>query len=90
VSVAKVAAGSASLRVSVRVSEKGRIRVSGASLTTTARTVKKAGTYTLVVPLSAKAKGARRARRRLKVKAKVVLSASSGSATATISRTLGN
>jgi DNA-binding beta-propeller fold protein YncE len=90
VSVTKVATGSASLRISVRVSEKGRIRVSGVSLTATARTVKKAGTYTLVVPLSAKAKAARRAHRKLKVKAKVLLTGSSGSATSSISRTLGN
>jgi DNA-binding beta-propeller fold protein YncE len=90
VTVAKVAAGSESVRFSLRVSEKGRIRVSGSSLTTTVWTVKKSGTYTLVVPLSAKAKAARRAHHKLKVKAKVLLTGSSGSATATISRTLGN
>jgi DNA-binding beta-propeller fold protein YncE len=90
VSVAKVVVASASLRVSVRVSEKGRIRVSGSSLTTTVRTVKKSGLYTLVVPLSAKAKAARRAHRKLKVKAKVLLTGSSGSVTASISRILGN
>jgi hypothetical protein len=79
------------LRLVVQVSERGRIRVSGARVRTVTRNADKAGRYTLIVGLSAKSRAAHKAHRKVKVAVKVALTPPFGlPASAKLSRTLGN
>ena len=86
----KVSFGSKSIRVTFRASQRGRVRVTGARVSTTVRNVAKAGSYSVSVPLSKKARSLRRAHKKLKVSLKVSLSGGWGSASSKYSRTLGN
>jgi hypothetical protein len=90
VSIAKVSATVKALHLTVRASQAGRVRVAGSRVTTTIRNASKAGSYTLVVPLSKKTQSLRRKGRRVKVSVKVSLTPSFGAvATVKSSRTLG-
>jgi hypothetical protein len=89
VSVAKVRITATSLRIRFRASARGRVRVTGSRIRTKARKVSEAGTYSIVVPLSKKARGLRHGHRKLKIAVKVTLTGSSGSASAKYSLTLG-
>jgi hypothetical protein len=80
---------SASVHISFRASQRGRVRVTGSRVSTSVRNVTKAGTYTIVVPLSKKARSLRHAHRKVKVSVKVTLSGGWGSASAKYSRTIG-
>jgi hypothetical protein len=71
VSVAKTTLSGKTLVVDVRASGRGRIRISGARLRTTVKTVNSAGTYHVKVPLTKKTVAARKAHRRVTVKAVV-------------------
>jgi hypothetical protein len=90
VSVVRSSFTSRALRLTVRVSGRGRVRVAGAGLVATGRSVSGAGRYTLKVPLTEKARAARRAGRRVRVVAKVSLSLPFGApGSFTLTRTLG-
>jgi hypothetical protein len=71
VSVSKTTLTGKTLVVDVNASGRGRIRVSGARVRTTTKTVNGAGTYHVRVPLTKKTLAARRAHRRVTVKAVV-------------------
>lgn len=88
-SLGKVSFGSKSVRISLRASAGGRVRVTGTRVSTTVREVSKAGTYAMTVPLSKKARAMLRAHRKVKVSLKVSLSGGWGSDSAKYSRTLG-
>jgi hypothetical protein len=89
VSIARATPAGNSLVVIVRASGRGRIRVAGARVRTTTRTVAKAGTYRVRVPLSRKAVAARRAHRRIKVRVVVSFTPPFGSAVKTkLTRTI--
>jgi hypothetical protein len=78
------------LHVTVKLSERGRIRVSGARVRATVRTASRAGTYTLVVPLGGKARTAKARRDRVKISVKASLTPPFGAVASTkLSRTLG-
>jgi hypothetical protein len=78
------------LRLIVQVSGRGRVRASGARVTTVVRAASKAGRYTLKVPLSRGTRVAVKARRKVKVSVKVALTPPFGApVTAKFSRTLG-
>jgi hypothetical protein len=78
------------LRLIVHVTERGRIRASGATVATTVRTATRAGTYTLKIPLTKKARASRRARHRVRVAVTVALTPPfSASANVKFSRSLG-
>jgi hypothetical protein len=89
-SLGKVSLGSKSVRITFRASQRGRVRVTGARVSTTVRNVATAGSYSVSVPLSRKARALVRAHRKLKMSLKVSLSGGWGSASAKYSRTLGN
>ncbi|HEV7492355.1 MAG TPA: hypothetical protein VGO10_01145 [Baekduia sp.] len=90
VTVLKVTLTASSLRVKVRVSSRGVVRLSGNAVTTKSVTVTKAGTYTVEAKWTKKTRSSRRAKRRVKVSAKVLLTPPFGaSAAASIKRTLG-
>ncbi|WP_272474885.1 NHL repeat-containing protein [Baekduia alba] len=89
VSVATVSFTSKAMHITVRVSQRGRVRVSGSRLTSTVRNAAKAGSYRLVVPLSKKARSLRRAHRSFKVSARISLAGGWGTSVSKISRTLG-
>jgi DNA-binding beta-propeller fold protein YncE len=90
VSVLKVTPGSSSLRVRLRVSGRGVVRLSSKSVTTKAVTVSRAGTYTVEAKWTKKTRSARRAKRRVRVEAKVSLTPPFGTtAVARFKRTLG-
>jgi hypothetical protein len=88
-SLAKVSVTSSSVHISFRASQRGRVRVTGSRVSTTVRNVSKAGTYSIVVPLSKTARTLRHAHKKFKVAVKVTLSGGWGSASAKYSRTLG-
>jgi hypothetical protein len=89
-SLSKVSFGSKSVRVTFKASQRGRVRVTGSRVATTVRNVAKAGSYSVSVPLSKKARALVRAHKKFKVSLKVSLSGGWGSASAKYSRTLGN
>jgi sugar lactone lactonase YvrE len=89
-SLGKVSLGSKSVRVTFKASQRGRVRVTGSRVATTVRNVAKAGSYSVSVPLSRKARALVRAHKKFKVSLKVSLSGGWGSASAKYSRTLGN
>jgi DNA-binding beta-propeller fold protein YncE len=89
ISLGKVSIGSKSVRISVRASQSGRVRVTGTRVSTTVRNVPKAGTYSMTVPLSKKARALLRSHRKVKVALKVTLAGGWGTSTAKYSRTLG-
>jgi hypothetical protein len=88
-SLTKVGIGTASMRFTFRASQQGRIKVTGSRVVATVRDVAKAGTYSITVPLSKKARTLRRDHKKFKVSVKVSLSGGWGSASAKYSRTLG-
>jgi hypothetical protein len=80
----------ASLRMTVRVSGRGRLRATGRHVKTTVRRASGAGTYTLSVRLGRRARSALRHHRRLRLSIRVRFATPSGaSATTTFTRTLG-
>jgi hypothetical protein len=87
--VAKVSFASTSVHIRFRASEQGRVRVTGSRVRSTVRNVSKAGTYSIVVPLSKKARSLRHDHRKFKVAVKVTLTGGWGSASAKYSRTFG-
>lgn len=89
ITVSKVSVGSKTMRISFRASQRGRVQVSGARVVKTVRNVAKAGTYSITVPLSRKARQMRAAHRRFKVSVKVTLTGGWGSSSVKLSRTLG-
>jgi hypothetical protein len=90
VSIAKLSTTTKTLHLTIRASQAGRLRVAGSRVTTTVRNASKAGSYTLVVPLSKKTLALRREGRRVKVSVKVSLTPSFGAvATVKSSRILG-
>lgn len=89
ISLGKVSFSSKSVRISLRASQSGRVRVTGTRVATTVRNVPKAGTYSMTVPLSKKARALLRSHRKVKVSLKVSLSGGWGSDSAKYSRTLG-
>jgi hypothetical protein len=89
-SLAKVSFGAKSVRISFKASQRGRLKVTGSRVSTTVRNVAKAGTYSITVPLSKKARALLKAHRKFKVSMKVNLAGGWGSASAKYSRTLGN
>jgi hypothetical protein len=89
VAIVGSSATSTALRLVVQVSGPGRIRVSGTRVQSTARSVLKAGKYTLKVPLTRKTRS-RAAHHRVKVAVKVALTPTFAAVvTAKFSRTLG-
>jgi DNA-binding beta-propeller fold protein YncE len=90
ISVVKSSFTRSAVRVTVRVSGRGRIRASGTRVATTVRTASQVGSYTLTVPLTKKTRSSIRHRRRVKVSVKVSLTPPFGTAvSAKLSRTLG-
>lgn len=73
VSIVSVARSSTQLTVKVRVSGRGRIRVSGTRVTATVRSVAAAGIYTIKVPLTRSTRTAVRAHKKVKVAFRVSL-----------------
>ncbi|MDX6716004.1 MAG: hypothetical protein QOH30_2562, partial [Baekduia sp.] len=90
ISVLRSSFSAKTLTITLRTSTPGRIRVSGSMIAPTTRTAATAGTYTLKVPLSRKARAARRGGRRVKFAVKVSLIPPFAAPTTTkLSRTLG-
>ncbi|WP_445150275.1 hypothetical protein [Baekduia sp. Peel2402] len=87
--VTKMSVGLKSVRISFRASQRGRVQVSGTRVVKSVRNVAKAGTYSITVPLSRKARALKSAHRRFKVSVKVTLTGGWGSSSAKFSRTLG-
>lgn len=89
-SVLKVTLTSSSLRVKLRASGRGLVRVASKAVTTKSVTVSRLGTYTVEAKWTKKTRSARRAKRRVKVSAKVTLTPPFGAtAVARFNRTLG-
>jgi sugar lactone lactonase YvrE len=88
-SLSKVTFTSKAMHIAFHASQRGRVRVTGSRVYTTVRDVTKSGTYSIVVPLSTKARALVHAHRKFKLSAKVSLSGGWGSASAKYSRTLG-
>jgi len=89
-SLSRVSFGSRSVKITLKASQRGRVRVTGSRVTTTVRNVAGAGSYSVSVPLSKKARALVRRHKRFKVSLKVGLSGGWGSASVKYSRTLGN
>jgi hypothetical protein len=90
VSVLKVTSTSSALRVKVRVTSRGVVRLSSKAVTTKSVTVSRAGTYTVEAKLTKRTRSSRRAKKRVKVTAKVSLTPPFGAvATTSFKRTLG-
>ncbi|WP_445150619.1 hypothetical protein [Baekduia sp. Peel2402] len=87
--VVKVTVGSRSLRISFRVTQYGRVQVSGSRVVKTVRNVAKTGSYSITVPLTQKARSLKSAHRKFKVSVKVTLTGDWGSSSAKFSRALG-
>jgi hypothetical protein len=89
-SIVKSSASATTLTLVVQTSSRGRIRVSGARVQTTSRTVSAAGKYTLKVPFSRATRAAREAHKAVKVAVKVSVIPPFAAATTTkFTRTLG-
>jgi hypothetical protein len=90
VTVLKVTPTASSLRVKVRASSRGLVRVSSRAVTTRSVTISRAGTYTVEARWTKKTRSSRRAKRRVQVAAKVTLTPPFGAAAvASFKRTLG-
>jgi hypothetical protein len=90
VTVLKVTLTASLLRVRIRASSRGLVRLSGKALTTKSVTVDKAGTYTVEAKWTKRTRSSRRAKRRVKVAARVSLTPPFGAAAvASFKRTLG-
>jgi len=89
VAVTKVIIGSRSVRVSFRASQLGRLKVSGLRVVKTVRNVAKAGTYSISVPLTRKARLMHARHQKFKLSVKLTLTGDWGSSSAKFSRTLG-
>jgi DNA-binding beta-propeller fold protein YncE len=89
-SLSRVSVGLKSMKLTFHASQRGRVKVSGARVVTTYRNVSKAGTYSVSVPLSRKARSLMRAHKKVKLSVKVSLAGGWGTASAKYSRTLGN
>jgi hypothetical protein len=90
VSVLSSSVTSKVLRLVVRVSHRGRLRVSGGGLRTLARVVSKPGKYTLNVALTAKTRAALKGHHKAVINVKVALASSFAPvATVKFKRTLG-
>jgi hypothetical protein len=90
ISVVKSSLTRSALRVTVRVTGRGRMRASGSRVVTTVRNASDVGSYTLTVPLSKKTRSAMRRRQRVKVSVKVSFTPPFRGAVSTkLSRTLG-
>jgi hypothetical protein len=86
----KVSASSKALRIAVHASRAGRVTVTGTGVRRTVLRFAKAGRRVVFVPLTKKARAARRAKRKLKVSVKVTLvGKGGGSASIKHSLTLG-
>ncbi|WP_445151755.1 hypothetical protein [Baekduia sp. Peel2402] len=88
-SVDRVTIGSRSMTIRFRASERGRVQVRGTRVVETVRNVAKAGTYSITVPLSRKARSLRASHRRFAVSVKITLTGGWGASSAKVSRTLG-
>jgi hypothetical protein len=89
VSAAKVVVGPTKVRLSVRASSRGDLRISGHYLTTLKRPIAAAGTYTVTVSLSHAAQRLHRAHHRLRVGVRISLTPAFGAAAvSTSTRTL--
>jgi hypothetical protein len=71
----RTSVGMTSIRITVTTSARGRIRASGATVRATTRNATKAAVYTMTVPLTQKARKARRAGHKLKLSVRVALTA---------------
>ncbi|HEV7979007.1 hypothetical protein [Amycolatopsis sp.] len=90
VSIVKSSFTRSAIRVTVRVTGRGRIRASGSRVVTMMRNASAVGSYTLTVPLSKKTRSAIRRRQRVKVSVKVSFTPPFRAAVSTkLSRTLG-
>ena len=90
VTVLKVTPTASLLRVRIRASSRGLVRLSGKALTTKSVTISRAGTYTVEARWTKKTRSSRRAKRRVKVAARVSLTPPFGkAAVAGFKRTLG-
>jgi hypothetical protein len=90
VTVLKVTLTASLLRVRIRVSSRGVVRLSSKAVTTKSATVSRAGTYTVEARWTKKTRSSRRARRRVKVAARASLTPPFGpAAVASFKRTLG-
>ncbi len=90
VTVLKVTTTASVLRVKIRASSRGVLRLSGKAVTTKSVTVSRAGNYTVEAKWTKKTRSSRRAKRRVKVAARVTLTPPFGAAAvAGVKRTLG-
>lgn len=89
VSIGKVSFSSKSMKITFRATQQGRLQVSGTRVVKTYRNVAKAGTYSVTVPLTKRARALRAAHRKVKVAVKVTLTGFWGSSSIKYSRTLG-
>jgi hypothetical protein len=90
VAVLKVTATASLLRVKIRVSGRGLVRVSSKAIATKSVTVSRAGTYTVDAKWTKKMRSSRRVKRRVKVAGRVSLTPPFGRAAVTsFKRTLG-
>jgi hypothetical protein len=90
ISIVSASFTATTVRLIVRVTERGRIRASGATIASTVRTATRAGIYTLKIPLTKKTRASRRARHRVRVGLTVALTPPfSAPAKVKFSRSLG-
>jgi hypothetical protein len=90
VTVLKVTPTASWLRVRIRASSRGLVRLSSKAITTKSVSVSRAGTYTIEARWTKKTRSSRRAKRRVKVTARVSLTPPFGAAAvASFKRTLG-
>jgi hypothetical protein len=90
ISVLRSSFSSTTLILTMQVSGRGRLRAAGGTVRATTRTVPKAGTYILKVPLSRQTRSARKARRRVRVTVRVSLTPPFAAVTSIkLTRTLG-
>jgi len=89
IKVTKVTVGSRSVRISFRASQRGRVQASGARVVKSVRNVAKAGTYSISVPLTRKARQLHARHQKFKLSVKVTLTGGWGASSAKFSRTLG-
>jgi hypothetical protein len=90
VTVLKVTTTASSLRAKIRVSSRGRVRLSSKAAATKSVTVSRAGTYTIEAKWTKKTRSSQRAKRRVKVTAKISLTPPFGPVAVTsFKRTLG-
>jgi hypothetical protein len=90
VTLLKVTPTTSSLRVRIRASSRGLVRLSSKAITTKSVSISRAGTYTIEARWTKKTRSSRRAKRRVKITARVSLTPPFGAAAvAGFKRTLG-